>query len=1097
MTEPRPPRPGDTLGDFTLKETLGAGAMATVYLGERRDSTQAAIKVLHAAKLETDEVRRFKRELEALKRLDHTNIVKVLASGTHGIYPWIALEYVKGKDLEQVLSEWQKASPPDRFAQVDQILRALCKALTHIHDCGMVHRDLKPSNILIRADGEIKLSDFGVVKNTDLFSTHLTTAGRLVGTIAYMAPELITSEDPDHRVDLYSLGAVAYALLVGRRPFEADSIAGFLAQHLTARPVPPTQLNPNIPPLLERVCLRLLEREPSQRPQTAAQVLAQLDGHRVDTAKTIHGRGSELGTLNRQLRQLSRGVGGLTLLEGNDGSGRSRILERTVERARDLGGIRLLTGGANNQRIGRHLLEQVIGEQSEHLNENTCVERLLTELAGIKTLVAIDDIDRLPIESRRTLRALVKQHIADNGDAMLFIGSRVTPKGFSALSTWEDATGITPSIVRVKPLTLEATVAILRDEGLSYRASSTLGSRLHQELGGLPGDILEQLRALIDKDLIKQEHGNTLRLNCSLEELEHAPLPLPKRIVQEQIAQFEKLEPQQQRVLAALAVIGGESSIRLVALVIGAAEALVIAALRAPALEHAAVIREEGLDRLVQLKDPRMQRVVLSMLPQETKSQIHRSVAAGLTQLHRRRTRVAGLIADHLIKGDRPLEAWPLLIDAAWRAQRLGDLNTARERLDRALAAVPLEQVRDVEAHQKHLAQLMILQGERLAHVGLFIDAFKAFEAGCESARAAADLTLLCRALTGVGEAANIRGNYSQADEAFSEALKLASEGSPFWPRATLGWVTCRVLSKQPTDIDDLLDRVEVVASGARNSPIPAQSKLLRALAELVKGNRADAVHYMERSESIARSARERNGVLQTLSWQTQFALTDGGYRRAIELAREAGSLSSQLTHSFLGEWVRGLQAIAAWRSGDQGLATEIANHSGGVTKKNEPILPAMRVLLYAGQFDRVGTILERLDVPLSRRPRCDAMQFTALHGHALAACDPVRARALLERAETLQANAIPEVAAQSWLDLAHAWRALNQTAQSQAAAKQGLSALGTEPPIGLALELALFNPELDAGLVRIWAQTIGTFLSTSEAEMFRGRTGIRTVLEE
>ncbi len=124
-------------------------------------------------------------------------------------------------------------------------------------------------------------------------------------------------------------------------------------------------------------------------------------------------------------------------------------------------------------------------------------------------------------------------------------------------------------------------------------------------------------------------------------------------------------------------------------------------------------------------------------------------------------------------------------------------------------------------------------------------------------------------------------------------------------------------------------------------------------------------------------------------------------------------------------------------------------------------------------------------------------MQFTALHGHALAACDPVRARALLERAETLQANAIPEVAAQSWLDLAHAWRALNQTARSQAAAKQGLSALGTEPPIGLALELALFNPELDAGLVRIWAQTIGTFLSTSEAEMFRGRTGIRTVLEE
>ena len=152
--------------------------MATVYLGLAPDGTQAAVKILHAAKLETDEVRRFQRELEALKRLDHPNILKVLDSGTHGAYPWIALEYVDGKDLEQLLSDWQEKPPDDRFVQVERILRDLCHALVHIHGCGMVHRDLKPSNILLRSDGTLKLSDFGVVKNTDLFSTHLTTAGR-------------------------------------------------------------------------------------------------------------------------------------------------------------------------------------------------------------------------------------------------------------------------------------------------------------------------------------------------------------------------------------------------------------------------------------------------------------------------------------------------------------------------------------------------------------------------------------------------------------------------------------------------------------------------------------------------------------------------------------------------------------------------------------------------------------------------------------------------------------------------------------------------------------------------------------------------------
>lgn len=259
----RHPAPGDRIGAYVIQRLLGAGGMASVYLAVESSGdddeatapsdTRVALKVLNPARVAPEEVKRFTREYRALARMDHTNVVHVYEAGVHQGYPWIAMEFVDGTDLETEIERWRASPPVDRWERVEKILRGLCHGLQYIHDLGMIHRDLKPSNILLTSSGEPKVSDFGVVKGGgNTHSTQLTMAGRLVGTVAYMAPELITSEIVDRRVDLYGLGAILYVMLTMRRPIEAESVAGYLARHLTEIPKPPAEVDPTVPPRLER-----------------------------------------------------------------------------------------------------------------------------------------------------------------------------------------------------------------------------------------------------------------------------------------------------------------------------------------------------------------------------------------------------------------------------------------------------------------------------------------------------------------------------------------------------------------------------------------------------------------------------------------------------------------------------------------------------------------------------------------------------------------------------------------------------------------------------------------------------------------------------
>ena len=277
------PVPGGKLGRYTLESPLGVGGMAAVYRARDDNGTRVAVKVLHPESIKPDEIKRFEREFEALSRMNHPNIVRVYEAGMAEGYPWIAIEFVDGTDLGTIIETWKIKPPANHFELVERYLRQMCLALQYIHEQGLVHRDIKPTNILIRSDGEAKVADFGGVKDPEATGTQLTIAGQLIGTVAFMAPEQITGEPIDRRTDLYSLGALLYIMLTFRRSIEADSVAGFLARHLTEVPKAPSDFNPNIPRRLEQICQRLLMKDPAQRFQSARQVLQLLDSSEETT----------------------------------------------------------------------------------------------------------------------------------------------------------------------------------------------------------------------------------------------------------------------------------------------------------------------------------------------------------------------------------------------------------------------------------------------------------------------------------------------------------------------------------------------------------------------------------------------------------------------------------------------------------------------------------------------------------------------------------------------------------------------------------------------------------------------------------------------
>ena len=320
-----PPLPGDVIQGYTLHTTLGIGGNATVYRATHSELQEVALKILHPGKTSFEDRKRFEREFLSLKTLNHPNIVRVFDSGVHHGYPWLSMELVEGTDLNNFILG--TADPNEHyFEQIEEIFIELCKALNYVHNKGMIHRDLKPSNVLISKDGIPKLTDFGVVKAPAAFQSELTTMGRLLGTVAFMAPEHILGEPVDHRADLYSLGALLYMALTKEKPFKTTTVAGYLNQHLTHKPTDPRSISADAPAILSEVALKLLEKTPEDRFPSAHAVLEFLQAEEV-SGKSLLGQEDLFEGFRKHYKQFQDGHSITFTVIGEKGAGKTSFLE--------------------------------------------------------------------------------------------------------------------------------------------------------------------------------------------------------------------------------------------------------------------------------------------------------------------------------------------------------------------------------------------------------------------------------------------------------------------------------------------------------------------------------------------------------------------------------------------------------------------------------------------------------------------------------------------------------------------------------------------------------------------------------------------------
>ncbi len=260
-------------GRYQIIEDLGEGGMGRVFKAlDTRTGEKIAVKVLRSG-LEADgrTLERFSHELTSARRISHRNVCRMFDLGEDRGRLYITMEFVPGEDLKSILRMMGAMSP----AQAAGIAVQICDGLEEAHRLGVIHRDLKPANILVDKEGHARIMDFGIARSAR--SRGITDAGTMVGTPDYMSPEQTEGRDVDARSDLYAMGVMLFEMATGRLPFEGDTALAVALKHKTERPPDPRSVSPALPGDLSKIILKCLEKDPSRRYQTAADLRTDLE----------------------------------------------------------------------------------------------------------------------------------------------------------------------------------------------------------------------------------------------------------------------------------------------------------------------------------------------------------------------------------------------------------------------------------------------------------------------------------------------------------------------------------------------------------------------------------------------------------------------------------------------------------------------------------------------------------------------------------------------------------------------------------------------------------------------------------------------------
>lgn len=695
--------PGERIGAFVYVRPIGKGGMAHVVLARDPNDQEVALKILKASRLSKG-MARFRREFRALSRIRHPNVIRVDAYGDLHGHPFIAMEYVDGKDLHQTIRAFRFIeNPAERWSRCEEILVDMCRALSHVHQKGLVHRDLKPSNILLGPDGRAHLTDFGIVKDLDPGNDGFQS-GTLVGTWAYASPEQISGQPIDHRSDLYSLGIILFAMLTGCRPFDEKDMKGYLDAHRNKIPPRPRQYDHRIPRHLDEICWRLLQKNPKDRFQSAREILyrleqleePELNGSLTGTWRLpLFGRGAELELVHDAVDRLTRSAGGMLVLEGREGMGRSRLLEHAAERASAIGiPVHRMRGEAGA--AGLFGLIELCQDVLRTLGDNAAPElrvivsefrrgqarggdalyrlmdalrpALLAVLAEGPRILLYDDFHQVPPRGIELMATLVRT-LVGIGEPMLMVLSVRSEDVHGKLERFlrGEGLGVTPVHLRLEPVSRNAVMSLTQRLMGAGPKSDALAMRLHQETQGNPLFITQFLESLIQGGMLVQNPKGFFVLNSDTDEITTGHLEIPRGVRQVVRKRLEKLVPGEMEVLRALSVSGRALELDLLLEILCAEEDEVMD--HVDRLIDRGIVIERRTGGLVHhdVSNRLVADVVYRDLSPERRARLHLNVADCLEHNFATVPAAVELVGDHYRLAGEAGKAFTYLIEAAER----------------------------------------------------------------------------------------------------------------------------------------------------------------------------------------------------------------------------------------------------------------------------------------------------------------------------------------------------------------------------------------------------------------------------------------------
>ncbi len=901
-------------GRYEILGELGAGSAAVVYRAvdrERRD--EVALKLLRPRGLGDPEsfLAAFHHEFRLLTRLSHPHLVRVhdfgltrLPDGS-GEAPWYTMDLVRGLPADEALG------PAPDWRRLARVADAVADALGMLHARGLVHRDVTCGNILVGEDPgsdppPVWLMDLGLASRV-----REETGETLRGTPATVAPETLRAGTVDGRADLYSLGCVLYRLATGQDPFVGRDPWEILRGHVATPPVPPRELNPDVPPSLEELILSLLEKDPARRPPTAEAVrerLADLAGRTPGRgaplsralAPSFAGREREMDVFAQALGELDRGRGEVLLLAGVPGSGRSRLLAEMRLAARLEGRPATRVGTLDVPPRPFGAVDDLVARLSRERDPSggaggagNGIQRRIDSLAGLlaggPSAVLVDDADRLDGPSREVLAGLAARAREGLVPLLLVLAFRTAPGEEDPLAERLLAGGPARR-VELRPLEPAAVGRV---------AASMLGrpdlppawaNALAEASGGLPGRLVEIVRALVRAGRVGPGAPLPGDPREALAGLGETAASRAARLA----AEWDRLGPAARAVLAALGVAGGEP--------VPVADVGRLEPRAGTSPEAVGELVEAGLARRI-VEPGRPVRLSLAV-PSLAPAILERVPAAERRALHRR---MADLLAGdpeaaetrafHLEAAGERERALDLRIEAADRALAQGIPREAARIADDALAALPGEG----SAHRE--AALRRIRAQALADAAAHGEAEAEFRRALAAAEAAGDSLDRASCLGALGAFLGSRGRAGEALWSLEEALALLDEigDTAGGGRVLLEMGRILAAAGRPGEAEQ---RLAAALRQARRADRPElEAEILLALGELAaRAGRGDEAGEHYRSAETAarragvpatRSAARRGKILALMAaGRIPEAMVEA--ERWLEQARQAGSLAAE-----------------------------------------------------------------------------------------------------------------------------------------------------------------------------------------------------------